>query len=38
MMLYLIILVWLRTGSNPQDINRFRGHTGKESTVSDSVY
>ena len=21
--------VWLRTGSNPADINRFRSHTGK---------
>ena len=26
-MLYMI-LVWLRSGSNPQEINRFRSHTG----------
>ncbi len=24
-----IISVWLRTGSNPADRNRFRSHTGK---------
>ena len=24
-----MILVWLRTGSNPADINRFQSHTGK---------
>ena len=28
-MLYMIFLVWLRTGSNPAGINRFRSHTGK---------
>ena len=28
-MLHIIIFVWLRTGSNPADSNRFRSHTGK---------
>ena len=27
-MLCMIFLVWLRNGSNPADINRFRSHTG----------
>ena len=27
-MLYIIVSVWLGTGSNPADINRFRSHTG----------
>ncbi len=26
--------VWLRTGSNPADSNRFRSHTGKYSNVT----
>ena len=26
-------LVWLRTGSNPADINRFRSHTGNKITM-----
>ena len=27
-MLYMIFLVWLRTGSNPADLNRFQSHIG----------
>ena len=30
--------VWLRTGSNPQDINRFRSHTGKWKIRLSSLY
>ena len=28
-MLYMIFLVWLRSGSNPTDINQFGSHTEK---------
>ena len=28
-MLRMIFSVWLRTSSNPADINRFQSHTGK---------
>ena len=27
-MLYMIFLVWLRTGSNPEDINQLQSHVG----------
>ena len=29
-MLYIFFSVWLKTGSNPQDSNRFRSHAGKK--------
>ncbi len=29
----MIFLFWLRTGSNPADINRFRGHIGKQNKL-----
>ena len=29
--------MWLRTGSNPEDINRFQSHTGKDFQTKDSL-
>ena len=36
---YMIFSVWLRTGSYPADINRFRSHAGKCSvTILTTTY
>ena len=31
-------LVWLRTGTNPADINRIRSHTGKRKLIGGINY